>query len=177
MRWSDNVEEFVKAALSPAEVASVKILSPEDKKVEVIVSDDQLSLAIGKNGQNVRLASKLTGWQLEIKTRAQLEAPDLSLQRLPGVGPAMEKKLIDAGAADVTRLSGMTVEQLTAVEGVGEKTAQKLLEAAVAMLALARQKPQAEEGGDASAQSRPAEAQGGEPAERSDQTDKTEGIG
>src|SRR3989338_1124023 len=60
VRWSDSVEEFVKASLSPAEVSSVKILAPEEKKVEVVVSDDQLSLAIGKNGQNVRLASKLT---------------------------------------------------------------------------------------------------------------------
>ncbi|OGX28388.1 MAG: transcription termination factor NusA [Omnitrophica WOR_2 bacterium RIFCSPHIGHO2_02_FULL_67_20] len=176
IRWHEPVADFIAAALSPAKIAEIRP-DPATKQALVLVDDDQLSLAIGKKGQNVRLASKLTGWQLEIKTRVQLEGSDLSLRRLPGVGPAMEKKLIDAGAADVTRLSGMTVEQLTAVEGVGEKTAQKLLEAAVAMLALARQKPQAEEGGDASAQSRPAEAQGGEPAERSDQTDKTEGIG
>ena len=176
IRWHEPVADFIAAALSPAKIAEIRP-DPATKQALVLVDDDQLSLAIGKKGQNVRLASKLTGWQLEIKTRVQLEGSDLSLRRLPGVGPAMEKKLIDAGAADVTRLSGMTVEQLTAVEAVGEKTAQKLLEAAVAMLALARQKPQAEEGGDASAQSRPAEAQGGEPAERSDQTDKTEGIG
>jgi transcription termination/antitermination protein NusA len=73
VRWSDNVEEYIRAALSPAEVASVKILDPEEKKVEVVVNDDQLSLAIGKNGQNVRLASKLTGWSSERKARGQYD--------------------------------------------------------------------------------------------------------
>ena len=65
VRWSDDPEEFVRAALSPAEASSVKILSREEKKVEVVVADDQLSLAIGKNGQNVRLASRLVGWSIE----------------------------------------------------------------------------------------------------------------
>ena len=175
IRWHEPFADFIAAALSPAKIAEIRP-DPATKQALVLVDDDQLSLAIGKKGQNVRLASKLTGWQLEIKTRAQLEGSDLSLRRLPGVGPAMEKKLIDAGVADMTQLAGMTVERLTAVEGVGEKTAQKLLEAAAAMLVLARQKQQAEEGSGASAQSQPAEAQGGEPADRPDQTDKTEGV-
>src|SRR3990167_4119386 len=69
VRWSENVEEYVKAALSPAEISSVKVISYEEHKAEVIVGDDQLSLAIGKSGQNVRLASKLTGWSIDIRSK------------------------------------------------------------------------------------------------------------
>lgn len=134
IRWHDTISEFIAAALSPAKISEIRPAAAV-KSALVIVDDDQLSLAIGKKGQNVRLASKLTGWQLEIKTRAQLEGPALSLQRLPGVGPALEKKLTDAGIADVRQLVGMSLEQLTAIEGIGEKTAQKLLESGTAALA------------------------------------------
>jgi N utilization substance protein A len=134
IRWHEPITEYIAAALSPAKISEIR---PDEatKQALVIVDDDQLSLAIGKKGQNVRLASKLTGWQLEIKTRAQLEGSDVSLQRLPGVGPAMEKKLREAGIADSAQLAGMTVEQLTAIEGIGEKTAQRLLESAAAVVA------------------------------------------
>jgi N utilization substance protein A len=183
IRWHEPVTDFIAAALSPAKIAEIRP-DPAAKQALVLVDDDQLSLAIGKKGQNVRLASKLTGWQLEIKTRAQLEGPDLSLQRLPGVGPAMEKKLVDAGVADVTQLSGMTLEQLTAMEGIGEKTAQKLLEAAAAIMAArAQSQPDAAARGEGPASSPPAgpaeetdKADSAGATERPDQTDKTEGT-
>lgn len=130
IRWHDTVNEFIVAALSPAKIVEIQA-NEGTKSALVIVDGDQLSLAIGKKGQNVRLASKLTGWQLEIKTKAQLEAPpvppEVSVRDLPGVGPSLEKRLREAGITTAQQVAGMTLEQLTAIEGVGEKTAQKLL--------------------------------------------------
>lgn len=145
VRYSDDVEEYVKAALSPAEVSSVKITDRDEKKVEVVVSDDQLSLAIGKNGQNVRLASKLTGWSIDIRSKKDIvkekldlatgmetEAPSGSasgLESLEGVGPKTAKALEEAGFKTVEDLKNATEEQLLSVKGVGKKTAEKILEA------------------------------------------------
>ena len=147
IRWHESVNEYIAAALSPAKIAEIQP-EAEAKQALVIVDDDQLSLAIGKKGQNVRLASKLTGWQLEIKTRSQLSGDTSSLRSLSGVGPAMEKRLTDAGITTVQQLAGMTVEQLTALEGVGEKTAQKLAESAQAALAKAAKSAPAPEDGE-----------------------------
>ena len=136
IRWHADPKEFIAAALSPAKIAEIQ-LDPKAITALVIVEDDQLSLAIGKKGQNVRLASKLTGWQLDIKSRLQVsqvghaEAP---LRSLPGVGPQMEQRLNEAGFTTVQQLASTSLEQLTAVKGVGEKTAEKLLEAAKSAL-------------------------------------------
>ncbi|MGH7198375.1 MAG: transcription termination factor NusA [Candidatus Omnitrophota bacterium] len=143
VRWSENVEEFIQAALSPAEVSSVKVLSQEEKKVEVVVSDDQLSLAIGKNGQNVRLASKLTGWAIDIRSKKELikaelesvmtpeaaETPETGIASVPGVGPKTAEALIAAGFKTIEDLKKATEEDLLAVKGIGKKTAEKILDA------------------------------------------------
>lgn len=71
VQWSSSLEEFVTNTLSPAKVVSVRKLDEKDKKLEVVVPESQLSIAIGKKGQNVRLASRLLGWQLEIKTNEE----------------------------------------------------------------------------------------------------------
>ena len=143
IRWHEHANDYIAAALAPAQIVEIRP-NPEQKQALVVVADDQLSLAIGKKGQNVRLASKLTGWQLEIKTHSQLSGDTTSLRNLSGVGPALEKRLTDAGITTVARLAGMALEQLTAIEGVGEKTAQKLLEAAQQALAVASATPPAE---------------------------------
>jgi len=135
IRWHEEIKEFIAASLSPAKIVEIQA-SPEAKQALVLVDDDQLSLAIGKKGQNVRLASKLTGWQLEIQSRAQ-QAGKPTLRRLQGVGPMMEERLSAAGITTVEQLAALTVEQLTAIKGVGEKTAQKLLESAQQALASA----------------------------------------
>lgn len=147
VRWSDDVEEFVQAALSPATVSSVKVVSAEEKKAEVVVDDDQLSLAIGKNGQNVRLASKLTGWSIDIRskkdiTREKLELltpsveagsasseTDSSLEVL-GVGPKTLEALKEAGFKTLDDLKKASEEDLLALKGIGKKTAEKILSAA-----------------------------------------------
>ncbi|MDI6799285.1 MAG: transcription termination factor NusA [Actinomycetota bacterium] len=84
IRWSDDAAEFVGNALSPAKVKSVKI-NEEEKTAEVVVPDDQLSLAIGKEGQNARLAAKITGWRIDIKSdsRAAREAAERALAPMP----------------------------------------------------------------------------------------------
>ena len=145
IRWSENVEEFVRAALSPAEIASVKILNEKEKKAEVVVGDDQLSLAIGKNGQNVRLASKLTGWSIDIRSKKEavnkifdetlgaVEVPETvaaeGLESITGVGPKTAKALQDAGYKTVEDLKKATKEELMLVKGIGQKTIEKILAA------------------------------------------------
>ncbi len=130
IRWSPKLEEYVSAALSPAKTAQIKV-APDKRRVEVLVDDDQLSLAIGKKGQNVRLASRLTGVEIDVRTRVQAaELAKLSIADLPGVGPKLQEALEESGYKSVDVLARLSVEQLTAVKGVGEKTAQKLIEAA-----------------------------------------------
>jgi len=177
IRWHPQGPEFIAAALSPAKIAGIEPIGEKDALV--LVDDDQLSLAIGKKGQNVRLASKLTGWQLEIKSRAQLAAAEVPLDQLPGVGPTMLARLTEAGVTSVAQLAKMTVEQLTAIKGVGERTAQKLLEAAQAALA-AKQQPAEAAGTQAPAvspEASPAEAEspgkGSRPTEAAKPTDET----
>lgn len=81
IKWSKNPEEFIANALSPAKVLSVSV-DEENKSAKVVVDDNQLSLAIGKEGQNVRLAAKLTNWKIDIKSKSQKEALDEEEERL-----------------------------------------------------------------------------------------------
>jgi len=155
--WKDDPAAFVRSALGPAEVVSVEI-NPATHTLKVLVADDQLSLAIGKRGQNARLAAKLVGWRVDIKSRsevqreaeerarAELEAkatevisPAAQVDRfaeLPGVGEKLASRLIDAGLDSYQKLAEASEEVLVRVEGIGPKTAQKLIEAAKAALAM-----------------------------------------
>jgi N utilization substance protein A len=118
----------------------VQITDPENKKLEVIVEDSQLSLAIGKKGQNVRLASKLIGWDIDIKSEEEkrqeieeqmtaLTAPATPLTALAGVGPKTIEKIEAAGITNVEKLAGMTPEQLMEIPGIGEKMVDKIYQA------------------------------------------------
>ena len=130
IRWSPKLEEFISGALSPAKVAE-NHLSPDKKRVEVIVDDAELSLAIGKRGQNVRLASKLTGLEIDVRTRTQSERlAKVSIAELPGVGPKLAEALKESGYETVDRIARAGVEDLVQVKGIGDKTAEKLIEAA-----------------------------------------------
>jgi N utilization substance protein A len=126
--------------LSPAKVTRVQITDPENKKLEVIVEDSQLSLAIGKKGQNVRLASKLIGWDIDIKSEEEkrqeieeqmtaLTAPVTPLTSLAGVGAKTIEKIEAAGINSVEKLAGMTPEQLMEIPGIGEKMVDKIYQA------------------------------------------------
>ncbi|MGB6596849.1 MAG: transcription termination factor NusA [Candidatus Acidiferrum sp.] len=138
--YSEETVAFAQKALSPAKVTRVQITDPENKKLEVIVEDSQLSLAIGKKGQNVRLASKLIGWDIDIKSEEEkrqeieeqmtaLTAPTTPLTALAGVGPKTIEKIEAAGITNVEKLAGMTPEQLMEIPGIGEKMVDKIYQA------------------------------------------------
>lgn len=137
IRWHENANDYIAAALAPAQIVEIRP-NPEQKQAIVVVADDQLSLAIGKKGQNVRLASKMTGWQLDIKSQSQLGAAAIALRDVQGVGPSMEERLTTGGLTSVEQLAAATVEQLIAIKGIGEKTAEKLIQAAKEALAKAQ---------------------------------------
>jgi transcription termination/antitermination protein NusA len=144
VEWSEDPIAFVTNALSPAKVQRVSIVDDRERVMEVIVEDKQLSLAIGKKGQNVRLAAKLTGWRIDIKSeeekRREVEAQFGELE-LPSTDVNTEEQPVEAATADEAAANAeVTGEAAAAPEasdvpvpytlaGIGEKTVRKLVEA------------------------------------------------
>ena len=172
--YSEETAAFAQKALSPAKVTRVQIVEPEEKRLEVIVEDTQLSLAIGKKGQNVRLASKLIGWNIDIKSEeekrreieaqmAALTAPGTPLAELKGVGPKTIEKLEAAGITSVEKLADMTPEQLVEIPGIGEKMVEKIHQSVAAYFQALETQPagtEAEAEGAAAAATEAPEAAG-----------------
>ncbi len=140
--WSDDPASFVCNALAPAEISKV-IINQEARSMEVVVEDDQLSLAIGRRGQNVRLAAKLTEWRIDIRSESKTDRvlPALDeiasrgmdrVDRIAGVGEKTAQLLNTAGYMTVADLCQSTAEQLTKIEGIGPKKAEKIIDAAKA---------------------------------------------
>src|SRR6266850_2287256 len=137
--FSQDPVVFVTRALSPAKVLEAQVVEA-DQKILVTVADDQLSLAIGKGGQNARLAAKLTGWKIDLISKSERERQKeyerkarIDIEELPGAGPKLRDKLIRAGIETVQDLLKATREEILAIPGVGEKTADKLIEEATAL--------------------------------------------
>lgn len=146
VRYSSDIKEYIQAAISPAEISQIQIQS-DKKKANIIVAEDQLSLAIGRHGQNVRLASELVGWELNIFTADQwqkdqekgvpapmtLEAVSpkrgepSALEGLKGISEKMREGLIAAGFDSVEKIAKAGVDDLTQVKGLGEIKAEKVL--------------------------------------------------
>jgi transcription termination/antitermination protein NusA len=138
IEYSDEITTFAEKALQPAKVSRVSITDLNDKQIEVIVDDTQLSLAIGKKGQNVRLAAKLLGWKIDIKSEEekrqeveqQMQAmgggPTTPVEQITELGETILEKLIAAGITTVEELADMTPEQLEEIPGIGEKTLEKI---------------------------------------------------
>jgi N utilization substance protein A len=135
--YTEDAAKFVSSALSPAKVNRV-FVDEENRAMTVIVPDDQLSLAIGKNGQNVRLAVKLTGWKIDVKNETMAAEKDddghKALMQIPGIGPAMAEKLFAQGIKSIAMVAAMEPEALSAIPGVGEKTSTEWIEEAVRLL-------------------------------------------
>ena len=138
--WSDDIATFLGNSLAPAKVASVRLVDPDNHRAEVLVSEEQLSLAIGKDGQNIRLACRLTNWSLEVKSESQAGAQAKAAQQdaagplaqLEGVGPKTIDLLVKVGITDLYRIADSKPEDLTALQGIGEKIASKIIASAKA---------------------------------------------
>jgi len=134
--YSDDPAKFICAALSPAKAERVYI-DEENKAIEVIVPDDQLSLAIGKSGQNVRLAVRLTGWKIDVKSESAVkssEPGDRILMSIPGMTESLAKLFADKGLKSVAAIAAADVDMVVESTGIEEKKAQDLIEAAAQLL-------------------------------------------
>lgn len=176
--WREDPGAFVKAALAPADVQHVTADS-ESRTLKVLVADDQLSLAIGKRGQNARLAAKLVGWKVDIKSTTELQreaeatlaglmggetraaatppppSPEAAVEQLvalPGVGEKLAGRLAAAGYLSLAMLADAKVEALQEIEGIGPKSAERILhvarEAVAQAVSVAAVEPSAEPAAD-----------------------------
>jgi transcription termination/antitermination protein NusA len=140
IQWSDDIVNFATNAISPAKISRVSIVDSNDKIMEMVVEDSQLSLAIGKKGQNVRLASKLIGWRIDIKSEEekraevesqmeQLQVTPTPLENMPGLTAALVQKLSAGGIGTVEQLADLSPEDLQNIPGIGEKTIERISDA------------------------------------------------
>ncbi len=143
VRWSDDIRTYVANALSPAKLAKVVVDPDRPKVIHVTADADQLSLAIGKRGQNVRLTAKLTGWKVDI----QREEGDISfeekmtraierLAQIPGIGKGNAEKLVRTGFLDVVGILASDVATIESDGGFDAETAKTIYESAAASLVI-----------------------------------------
>jgi N utilization substance protein A len=142
--FSPDPETFATRALAPAKVVHIDTYH-DDNSMTIVVEDDRLSLAIGRAGQNARLAAKLTGWKINILSESEYrEEKKLESQlkiyvtELPGVGKKLKEKLAEQGIETIQDLAQRSVEDLTQIEGVGEKKAVTLIQKAKDYLNLSK---------------------------------------
>jgi len=186
IEYSEDPVVFATHALSPAKVSKISIVDAAEKQMEVIVDDSQLSLAIGKKGQNVRLAAKLLGWKIDIKSEeekrqevetqmAAMVAPGAPVSVLIDYGLAEKtvEKLLEAGIGTIEKLGGMTPEQLEEIEGVGPKGVEKIFECVNAYYAQFEQPAEAA-GGQLTVEEEAAEPAGLEPGGQAEAAAATE---
>jgi N utilization substance protein A len=180
IEWSDEPSVFAANALSPAKVNQVRITDIEHRQMEVIVNEDQLSLAIGKRGQNVRLATKLVGWNIDIRSEEELKrevaaqmgamiasGEAVPLEKLQGMNPTMVSTLADHGVGDIEALANATVDDIAEFLDVSIDQAEGLIAAAAAVVESARVAGEGEgeegaegEGGEESTENVEASAEG-----------------
>lgn len=129
--WTPDPPSFVARALSPAEVVRV-VVDEEEHAMEVVVSDDQLSLAIGRKGQNVKLASKLTGWRIDVRSETVAEEESkrvrAQLESIPNIGFGESELLFQEGYATVREVANASFDEIAAIEGIGPDRAANILQ-------------------------------------------------
>jgi len=149
IEWSDEPSVFAANALSPAKVNQVRITDIENRQMEVIVNEDQLSLAIGKRGQNVRLATKLVGWNIDIRSEEEIKrevteqmgaliasGEAVPLSAIEGVTPQQAEALAEHGINDIDALAGTSVDDLVEFLDLSLDEAEVILSAAQAVIAM-----------------------------------------
>ena len=134
--WSEDPIDFVTRGLSPAQVVLAE-MDDDESKVTVVVADDQLSLAIGRGGQNARLAARLTNLKIDLINESQYaerlefqERPGIPIADVQGIGEKTRTRLEEAGYVTADQLVAASVDDLTAISGIGAKTAANIIEAA-----------------------------------------------
>jgi N utilization substance protein A len=181
IEWSDEPSVFAANALSPAKVNQVRITDIERRQMEVIVNEDQLSLAIGKRGQNVRLATKLVGWNIDIRSEEELKKEvaeqmgaliasggAVPLTALEGVNAATTAALAERGIEDIDTLAGTSLDDLTEYLDISLDEAQAILDSAQRVVAARERSKQSDEAGADGADTSEAEAAAGELADAVD---------
>ena len=175
IEYNEDPIGFAANALSPAKINHVSVIDAEEKHLEVIVDDSQLSLAIGKKGQNVRLAAKLLGWHIDIKSeeekRQEIESQMTAMARrgapitdLEGLGEKTLEKLRNHGVETVEQLGQMTPDELTQIQGIGEKTVERIRKVVTDYFEKGAEPPPAEEAPERTAVEPVAEPGGSEGA-------------
>jgi len=140
IRWSEDPLTFVANALSPAEILHADF-DPKNKSVKIVVSDQHLSLAIGKKGQNARLASKLTGWKIDINSESEVKEQKMRLSRkreqvikhlsnLPDIDLGVAERIMSRGINSLEEVAALSVEELASIPGVGEGMARSIIQSA-----------------------------------------------
>jgi N utilization substance protein A len=173
VQFSSEISSFVTHSLNPARINRVSIVDLEGKVLEVVVDDDQLSLAIGKKGQNVRLASRLVGWRIDIKSEQDKKREvEMEMERMARANRPLEtvedlsvksmQKLLESGFTTIGSVIAVGMEGLVAVPSIGPKTAEKIL--ATLREVLDAPLPAAEPEAEASAPADENAPQAGEPA-------------
>jgi N utilization substance protein A len=146
--WDPDPAKFICNALAPAEITRV-IVDEGNQRMEVVVPDDQLSLAIGKRGQNVRLASKISGWNLDVtgetNYNSALKNAYNTLLTLDGVGEATASNLYQLGFKSLKMVSEASVSDLMQVDGIGEEKAGKIIRSAVELLEIEKDRSDVEQ--------------------------------
>ncbi|HEX8635451.1 MAG TPA: transcription termination factor NusA [Pyrinomonadaceae bacterium] len=181
IEWSDEPSVFAANALSPAKVNQVRITDIERRQMEVIVNEDQLSLAIGKRGQNVRLATKLVGWNIDIRSEEELKKEvaeqmgaliasggAVPLTALEGVNAATTAALGERGIEDIDTLAATSLDDLTEYLDISLDEAQAILDSAQRVVAARERSKQGDEAGEDGADALEAEAAAGELADAID---------
>jgi N utilization substance protein A len=150
VQWSPQPTIFVTKALAPSKIVHIDLF-PEENRMTVVVDDEKLSLAIGKAGQNARLAARLTSWKINILSETEYKAikkaeeeEKIDLEEISTVGAKIKSKLIEEGIETVQELLQKGEEGLLAIEGIGPKTVEKLLQGGRSLMEAAKT-PQPEE--------------------------------
>jgi transcription termination/antitermination protein NusA len=147
VHWIPDQAEYVCRALAPAKVSKI-IIDDDEHSMEVIVPDDQLSLAIGKKGQNVRLAARLTGWRIDVRSEAEAEEETrrarMSIGAIPGINDFAAELLYQAGFKSAEEIAESELEDILDVEGISKEKAESLHKSAKEYVAEKRLKAEEE---------------------------------